>query len=97
MVGLNGLRRSANAARFDHVRIERALNEPLDLADQPLDAMGLAVEYLDEFIANDLAFLFRVGHACQLLQETLAGIDRHQVQSELFFQVLLHFLEFILA
>src|SRR5579864_5799972 len=63
VVGLDGLRRAANGARFNDVGIQGALRQPFDFADLALDAVRLLLEDADEFGANDLALLFGVGDA----------------------------------
>ena len=55
------------------------------------------VEDRDEFVADDLALGLRIGHAGELVQETIGGIDRDQVQAQLVAQALLHFFELVLA
>src|SRR5437016_528435 len=97
VVSLDGLRRATHTARFDYIGIERSLHQPLDLADQPFNPVGFAIEDLDEFVANELAFLFRIDHTGELGQEALAGIYGHQVQAQFLFQRLLDFLEFVFA
>ncbi len=60
---LDDLRRAAHGARFDHVGIKRALHQPFDFAFFFLDAMGFFVEDGDEFVADDFALCFGIGHA----------------------------------
>src|SRR2546426_10222404 len=59
--------------------------------------MSFFFENSDEFVADDFAFLLRVGNPCQLAKKTLSRIYSHDMQAELVTQVLLDFLEFILA
>src|SRR5437763_9569253 len=59
--------------------------------------MSFFFENSDEFVADDFAFLLRVGNPCQLAKKTLSRIYGHDMQAELVTQVLLDFLEFILA
>src|SRR5439155_25122691 len=59
--------------------------------------MSFFFENSDEFVADDFAFLLRVGDPCQLAKKTLSRIYSHDMQAELVTQVLLDFLEFILA
>src|SRR2546428_8771659 len=59
--------------------------------------MSFFFENSDEFVADDFAFLLRVGNPCQLAEKTLSRIYSHDMQAELVTQVLLDFLEFILA
>ena len=70
---LRGLR-----AAFDDISIQRALCQPLDVLahDELLDFL---IERIDEFVADDLALLFRIADAGQLAQETVFGIDLCQV------------------
>ena len=97
MVRLDDLRWSAHRARFDHVGIERPLYEPIDFAFFFFNALGLVVKDGDEFVADNLAFRFRIGNARQSLHEAVGCIDCNQAQSKVVAQVLLHFLEFVLA
>ncbi len=62
-----------------------------------LDAIGFFVEDCDEFVADDLALGFGIGHAGEFIEETFGGVDRDQMQAEIVAQVLLHFFEFVLA
>ena len=60
-------------ARLDHVRIDRALREPLA---PPFGELGrFALEHVDEQAADDLALLLGVGDAGERRQELVAGID----------------------
>src|SRR5438552_2420420 len=54
-------------------------------------------ENSDEFVADDFAFLLRIGNPSQLAKKTLSRIYSHDMQAELVTQVLLNFFEFILA
>src|SRR5580704_16175541 len=94
---LDDLRWAAHRARFDYVGIKRALHQPLDFAFFLLDAMGLLVEYGDEFDADDFAFFLGIGYARQLAQEAIRGVDCDYVQAELVTQVLLDFFELVLS
>src|SRR6185503_4758078 len=58
--------------------VERALGEELGA----FDGLGLALERLDEFLADDLALLLRVAHAGQLAEELLAGVAGAKVDLE---------------
>ena len=61
------------------------------------DAVGFLIEDCDEFVADDLALGFGIGHAGEFFKEALGGIDRDQVQAEIVAQSLLHFFEFVFA
>ena len=81
-----------NAQAFNAVRIDCTLRQPLGIRDLP----GLCIEYLDEVPADDLAFLFRVSHAFQILEELFRSIHACHVQSKSL--VSLHYLcKFVLA
>src|SRR3954454_17354184 len=65
-------------ARLDHVGVERALHEVLDV----LDLRRLLLEHADELGADDLALRLRIGLALQTLEQTVLRIDcdeRHLV------------------
>ncbi len=62
------------AARLDHVRIERALDEVARVAE----LRGLLLEDADELIADDLALRLRLGGAREAVEEALLGVDRDQ-------------------
>ena len=59
---------------LDHVGIERALRQEIDLAD----LLGFALEHLDEQPADGLALLLGIGDAGKRGEEARAGIDRDQ-------------------
>src|SRR5215468_3418034 len=59
--------------------------------------MSLLFEDADKLVADDLPLLFRIGDARQFLEKAAAGIHSHQVQAQLFLQVLLDFLKLVLA
>ena len=65
--------------RLDHVRIERALGQELRVRG----LLRLALEDVDELVADDLAFLLRVGHAGQLVEEPVDGVSHAQVELEM--------------
>ena len=78
VVALDHRARSAHADALDHVRVERALHEPLDV----LDLRGVLVEDLDELAADDLALLLGIGDARERVEEALSRVGDHQVQVE---------------
>ena len=81
-MGLDNLRRSANRPRLDHVRIKRALHQPIDVAFGLRDAMRLFVENGNEFAANDLALGLRIGDAGKPRQKSLGRVNGDDVQSK---------------
>src|SRR5208283_126131 len=95
---LDHLRWPAHRARFDHVGIERPLHQPLNfIVAFGLNAMCFVIEDFDELVADDLPFSLRINHSRQFPQEAIGGIDRNQVQAEMVTQILLNFLELVLA
>ena len=72
---LDGGRRAAGRRHaLDHVGIERALRQEIDLAD----LLGLGLEHIDEQLADHLALLLGIGDAGKRIEEARAGIDRDQ-------------------
>ena len=59
VVGLDGGRRALEGDAFDDVRVQGALGQVF----HPAQLLGLRREDADEFVADALAFLFRVGDA----------------------------------
>src|SRR5690348_2550510 len=97
MVCLDGLRRPSHTARFDDVRIERSLYQPLDLPGLTLQAMSFRVKNLDERVTDDLALLFGISDTPKLGEKLLAGVHGHQIQSKLVTHALLDFFELVLT
>ena len=96
-MGFDDLRRAADRTRFDHVGIKRSLHQPLDLAFLFCNAACFPVEYGNELFADDLPLLFGIAHSRQLFHEAIGGVDRNQVQPKIVAEILLHFLELVLA
>lgn len=61
---------------LDDVGINRPLHEEIDLAD----LLRFGFKDTDEFLADDLALLLRLGHALEFFIETLLGVDADKVQ-----------------
>src|SRR4030095_13144539 len=94
VVELDVRRRAGVAvAALDDVGVERALGEE----GGAVDGFGLAAEGLDEFLANDLALLLRVGDAAQLAEEQLAGVVGAEVDAEVVAESALDQLALVLA
>src|SRR6478672_11342317 len=75
MVRLDGRRRSAREGHaLDHVGIERALREEIDLAE----LVGFVLVHLNEQAADGLALLLRVGDATKPGEEARASINGDQ-------------------
>ncbi len=63
-------------AALNDVRINRPLHEEIDLAD----LLRFGFKDTDEFLADDLALLLRLGHSLELFIETRLGVDADKVQ-----------------
>ncbi|MCY1359310.1 hypothetical protein D9M69_458740 [compost metagenome] len=87
--GLLGL----GAARFHHVRVDRALRQPLGVGQ----FLGLGLEYLHELAADDLALLLGVGHTGQVAEELLGSVDVHDLGVQAAGEHLHHHLAFVQA
>ena len=83
---------AGNVERFDAIRVDRALCQPLRIGD----FHGFCVKYVDESRTDDLAFAFRLFHSGEFCEELVAGIDADHVQTETFI-VVHHGLELIFA
>ena len=60
------------------IRVKRALREKIERTVES----RLRLEGTDELIADDPPFLLRFGNALETCQETLTGVDKHQVHPE---------------
>ena len=58
---------------------------------------GLFLEHADEFRADDLALLLGIGHAGELVQKAVHGIDIHEVGVELIAEDAHHLLRLAFA
>ena len=60
-------------------------------------SLGLLLEHADEFAADDLAFLLGIGHAGELVEETVDRVHVDEVRAELAAEDLHDLLAFALA
>src|SRR5262249_62291310 len=90
MVRLDGCRRPLNRDRFNHVGIQGALNQKLDIPTRCalLQLLGLRRKHVDELFADNLPLPLGVSYPRKLLEEMLRSIDPTDVPSE---QLALHF------
>ena len=80
MVRLDGDRRSAPGRHaLDHVGIEGPLHQEPDVR---ADGSGLDLEDVDEFVADDGALPFRIGHAGEAREEAGARVDDPEIDAE---------------
>jgi hypothetical protein len=85
VVRLDRRARALEADALDHVRVERALEEPLDLAFVRLGDLELGrllLKHVDERVSDDLALLLRVLDAVEAGEEEIGCIDDGQVHAE---------------
>ena len=81
------------AARLDHVRVERPLDEEAGLAD----LVRLLLEDADELLADDAALLLGLGHALEPREEAVGGVDVHERDVEVPLERLDHLRRLVLA
>ena len=74
VVRLDRLGDAVGAARLDHVRVERSLDEPGRIAE----LARLVLEDADELLADDHALRLGVGHAGELREEPLLRLHMHE-------------------
>ena len=86
MVGLDG-------TGFDDVRIDRSLSQETDA----VQLAGLFLENAYELRSDDFPFLLRISHSRQFVEETVRGVDIHQVGSQLVAEYPDHLLRLTLA
>src|SRR4051794_16670767 len=65
-------------AALDHIGIERALGEVAGVGDR----CRFALESFDEFLANDLPFLLRIGNAFETAEEWISRVADAEVDFE---------------
>ena len=89
VVRLDGHRRAADEGHaFDHIRVERALGQEV----RPTHLLRLVLEDVNKGGADDLALLFGVGHAFELVEEQLLRIHMHQLDVVVIAEQRHHFL-----
>jgi hypothetical protein len=94
VVGLDtGGGRTLGSRALDHVRIDGALGQEVELAQ----LSGLLLEDADESVADDATLLLGLGNTFQSGEETIRGIDRHQVHVNVAAECVHHFPGLILA
>ena len=93
--------RTLEADALDDVRVERALQQPLDLALRRgavlllrlgggFDLRGLGLEDVDEGVADDLALLLGVLDALKAREEEVGRVDDGEVHAEILVQHLVN-------
>mmetsp|Transcript_92298 Transcript_92298/g.183813 ORF Transcript_92298/g.183813 Transcript_92298/m.183813 type:complete len:318 (+) Transcript_92298:207-1160(+) len=79
VVRLDGGTRALVALRLNHVGVQSALQEKVGV----FNLEGLGLKELDERVADDLAFRFRLAHALQLGEKHVFSLEQLQVDAEL--------------
>jgi hypothetical protein len=98
VVRLDGGARALEADTLDDVRVERPLEQPLDLALVRLCGVelgGLSLEHVDERVADDPPFLLGVLDAVQTGEEELRRVDDGQVHAQILVEHLVHLPRFV--
>ena len=100
VMALDHLRRiAADGDALDHVGIKRALREKLvtrcwspaiRCRSSASNSSVACLKDSDEFVADDLSFLLRIGDAASFRQETLGGVDVFQSDVKIFAENALH-------
>jgi hypothetical protein len=93
VVRLDGGTWALEADTLDDVWVERALEQPLDLALVRLCSLelgGLSFEHVDERVADDASLLLRVLDAVQTGEEELRRVDDGQVHAQILVEHLVH-------
>jgi len=68
------------ASRFDDIRVDRALRQPLDA----VQLVRFLVEDFNKLAADDLAFLFRVGKKLKGAKKSLCCVYANDVDAQVF-------------
>ena len=74
-LGLGGL-------GLDDVGVERALGQEVDLSK----LAGLLLEDPDELVADDAPLLLRILHALEPAEESVSGVEHHQLHAQVLFE-----------
>ena len=93
MVRLDRRTRAFEADTLYHVRIERSLEQPLDLALVRLGSVkfgSLLLKHVYERIPDNLAFLLRIFDTFQAGKEAIGRIDYGQVHTEVLVEHVVH-------
>jgi len=90
---LDGGGRSAHRNRFDHVRIQRPLDQEFHFAEPA----RFLFENADELLADNLALLLGIDHVLEPLQESGGGVDGANAQVSLLAECVRDLLELVQA
>jgi hypothetical protein len=100
VVRLDRRARALEADALDHVRVERPLEQPLDLALVRLGHLqlgGLLLEHVDERVPDDLALLLRVLDALEAGKEEVGCVEDGQVHAEVLVEHVVHLRRLVAA
>src|SRR4030095_10403007 len=90
---LDRLRWSLHRHGFNHVGVNRSLNQKVDRTHR----LCLFFKYTNKFSADDLALLFRVRYALQSIQEAFRGINSTDIQVQVVSKYGKYLFEFVLS
>src|SRR5437899_386614 len=76
----------ARGAAFNDVRVERTLGEEMSV----FNSLGLVLEDVDKYMADDAPLFLRIGNRLERFQETFAGVDHVQVGAEVILEGAAH-------
>ncbi|CRM87606.1 hypothetical protein [Pseudomonas sp. 22 E 5] len=94
VVGLDHVGLAAlGASRLDHVRVDGALGEVLDV----VQFVGLGIEHVDEGAADDLALFLWVAFARQVVEELVLGVGADHFDAHVLSEHGHHLLAFVQA
>ena len=82
-----------HAVAFDDIGIDGALSQEFNI----FLFAGFFFENADKFSADDLAFLFRIGHAGQFIQKAIHSVDIDEVGIHLIAEYFHHLFGFAFA
>ena len=80
-------------AALNDIRVDRALRKEVDTRE----LAGLLLEHADEFRADDLALLLRIGNACEFREEAFARVHINEIRVHLVAEHLDHLLRLTLT
>src|SRR5882724_3612247 len=87
------LRRPLYRNRFDYIRIQRSLNQKIDITD----FVCLFLKYFDELVSDDFSFPFGIGDTGKFTEETFTRGDTDYIQLHLFAKTFENLVKFVFS
>src|SRR5512133_764406 len=75
-MGFDSGRRTLHRYRFDHIRVDGSLGQPV----YAFDLTCFRLKNIDEYLSDDLPFLFRIGYSIEGVEEQLRCIYALYIQ-----------------